>query len=65
MYQSNLRGGAYFGRAYKKGLCPVAEEILATSVRININEGFREDEVDAVINAIKKVAAWYNANPEL
>lgn len=50
---------------YKKGLCPVAEEILATSVRIGINEAYTTEDVSSIANAIIKVTNWYKNNPEI
>lgn len=45
---------------YKDGDCPVAEEILATSVRMLINEFYTEQDLQDIITAIKKVCAYYS-----
>lgn len=45
--------------SYPKGLCPTAEEVLATSVRLPVNEFYTEEDVEAQIAAIRKVALWY------
>ena len=44
---------------YYKGLCPVAEEILESSVKFSISEFWTDEDVTDVIAAIRKVAAWY------
>lgn len=44
---------------YYKGMCPVAEEILNTAIRININEFFTPKDIDDIIKAIKKVSEYY------
>jgi len=44
---------------YKKGLCPVAEEVLESAIRIPINENMNEKKIDKMIqiinNSIKSV----------
>ena len=45
---------------YKDGDCPIAEEILATSVRMLINEFYTEQDLQDIITAIKKVCAYYS-----
>ena len=42
--------------AYPKGLCPVAEEVLATSIRLPVSEFFTEDDALDMVKAVKKVA---------
>lgn len=51
----------YYGKPieYKKGLCPVAEEILLTAVRIEINEFYTDEDVQQIIAAVNKVASYY------
>jgi len=51
----------YYGREieYRKGLCPVAEQILDRAVKFSVSEFFTEDDVEAIIEAVKKVAAYY------
>lgn len=44
---------------YNDGDCPIAEEILATCVKLDVNEFFTEDDLAAVIKAIRKIAAYY------
>ncbi len=46
--------------SYPTGLCPVAEEVLKTSIRIPTNEFYTREDIEAQIEAIKKVAAWYS-----
>ena len=48
-----------FQGAYPKGLCPVAEEILETSVKFSVSEFWSDQDVSDMIEAIKKVAAYY------
>jgi len=48
-----------FNGAYLKGLCPVAEEILETSVKFSVSEFWSDQDVSEVIAAIQKVAGWY------
>jgi dTDP-4-amino-4,6-dideoxygalactose transaminase len=54
-------GCKYYNREieYKTGDCPVAEEILKTSVRVNINEFYTNDDIDDIIKGINKVANYY------
>lgn len=47
------------GIKYEEGLCPNAENILKTAIRMPINEFFTEEDIDDVIAGIRKVAAWY------
>jgi dTDP-4-amino-4,6-dideoxygalactose transaminase len=44
---------------YGKGLCPVAEEILSTAIRLPVSEFYSDADVDAIIAAIKKVSAYF------
>lgn len=44
---------------YKEGLCPIAEEILRTSIRLPINEFHTDQDVAEVITGMRKVAAYY------
>jgi perosamine synthetase len=44
---------------YNKGLCPNAEEILTTSIRLTCNEFFTDDDVKDIIEGIRKVAEYY------
>ncbi len=46
---------------YKDGDCPVAEEILATAVRMLINEFYTEQDLQDIVTAIKKVCAYYSS----
>lgn len=43
---------------YGKGLCPVAEEILRTAIRLNVNEFFTQQDLDETIAAIRKVSRF-------
>jgi dTDP-4-amino-4,6-dideoxygalactose transaminase len=51
----------YYGRDinYPKGLCPVAEEILTTTIIIRIKEYFTEQDISDIITAIRKAAEYY------
>jgi perosamine synthetase len=44
---------------YCKGMCPVAEEILNTAIRVNISEFFTCEDITDIIKAIKKVSQYY------
>jgi dTDP-4-amino-4,6-dideoxygalactose transaminase len=54
-------GCKYYGRnvEYKKGLCPVSEEILETAIRLSVNEFYTEQDLKEVIEAIMKVSDYY------
>ena len=45
--------------SYDKGICPHAEEILQTSVRIGISEFYTARDMEEIIAAIRKVTAYY------
>jgi perosamine synthetase len=45
--------------SYEPGLCPVAERILATSIRLPVSEFFTEKDIDDIVRAIRKVARYY------
>ncbi len=44
---------------YFKGMCPTAEEILDTAIRFSIDEFYTDEDVDAIITAIKKISAYF------
>lgn len=46
---------------YKKGLCPNAEEILKTCIRLESKEYFTEQDLEETIKGIKKVSAYYQS----
>lgn len=48
------------GIRYAAGLCPVAEAILETAVRLPISEFYTDQDVDAIIAGIRKVALHYS-----
>ena len=47
---------------YGQGMCPVAEEVEATSWRSPINESMCAQDIDDIAAAIKKVAGYFRAN---
>ena len=51
----------YYGKdiSYPKGLCPVAEEILDTAVRMNLNEFYTEQDIQDMVDSIVKVAEYF------
>lgn len=55
-------GCKYYGKEveYRKGLCHVSEEILATAVKLTVNEFYTEQDMKEVIEAIRKVSAHYS-----
>ncbi|KPC70280.1 spore coat protein [Thermoactinomyces vulgaris] len=44
---------------YPRGLCPTAEHILQTAVRIGVSEFFDEQDIEDIIQGIRKVTAHY------
>lgn len=46
---------------YEKGLCPVAEDVLNTSIRLNVSEFFTKQDMLDTIRAIQKVSRYYAA----
>lgn len=53
----------YYGKeiSYPTGLCPEAEGVLQNCIRIGVNEFYSEQDVDEIIHAIEKVAAYFNS----
>ena len=49
----------YENLGYKKGLCPVAEEIYETTMSIPFYASLSDEEVNDTIKAVKKVCAYY------
>jgi len=49
------------GIRYRKGLCPEAERILATGVRLAVSPFFTATDVRETVKAVRKVAAHYLA----
>lgn len=49
-------------RSYPSGLCPAAEDVLNSTVRIPVSEFYTEEDMQQTINAIVKVATWYTQN---
>lgn len=43
--------------SYPAGLCPVAEEVLSTAIRMPVSEFFTENDALDMVAAVKKVAA--------
>ncbi len=50
--------------SYSAGLCPQAEEILASCVVLPCSECYTDDDVNDIIDAITKVATYYHRQPE-
>ena len=52
----------YYGKEinYFKGMCPTAEEILNTAIRLTVNEFYTEQDLEEVIEAIRKVSSYYS-----
>jgi dTDP-4-amino-4,6-dideoxygalactose transaminase len=52
----------YYDRdiSYEKGLCPVAEDILETAVKLGMNEFYTEQDIKDIIEAITKVTKYFN-----
>ncbi|MEH7012261.1 DegT/DnrJ/EryC1/StrS family aminotransferase [Neobacillus niacini] len=49
---------------YSPGICPNAETILNTAIRLNLNEFYSDQDVEEIIVAVKKVATFYSDNEE-
>ncbi|WP_235941233.1 DegT/DnrJ/EryC1/StrS family aminotransferase [Paenibacillus puerhi] len=47
------------GVTYERGLCPEAESILQTAIRLPINEFYTEQDITEMIAGIRKVADFY------
>lgn len=47
--------------SYPDGLCPVAEEVLRTAITLPVNEFFTDEDVEAMITAVRKVAVGLRA----
>ena len=47
---------------YKAGDCPVAEEILDTCIKLQVNEFFTEQDLEDTIKAFEKVCTYFHAN---
>ncbi len=47
---------------YKDGDCPVAEEILETCIKVQVNEFFTEQDLEETIKAFEKVCAYFRAS---
>jgi perosamine synthetase len=45
---------------YERGLCPNAELILKTAVQIPISEFYTTDDIEDIVQGIRKVASYYN-----
>ena len=41
-------------------MCPTAEEILNTAIRLTVNEFYTEQDLEEVIEAIRKVSSYYS-----
>ena len=57
----------YYGKEidYHTGLCPVAEEILRTSVKFNISEFYTQQDIDDIVKIIRKVTAYYKGRENI
>ena len=49
---------------YKKGLCPTAEDILATSIKLPVSEFYTRQDAEDIIAAFKKVHTWFSLKEE-
>lgn len=53
------------GITYEEGLCPNAEAILETAIRLNVNEFYSEQDIEETVRAIRKVANHFAKVPAL
>ncbi len=49
---------------YQKGLCPHAEEIIETSIKLPVDEFLTDDDARDIIAAFRKVSAYFAARKE-
>jgi perosamine synthetase len=47
------------GITYDRGLCPHAEAILKSAIRIGVSEFYSEADIEDIINGVRKVAEFY------
>ena len=47
---------------YKKGIAPVAEEILRTGVRLLVNDFYTQSDLEETVRAVRKVTTWFAEN---
>ncbi|TLS50112.1 DegT/DnrJ/EryC1/StrS family aminotransferase [Paenibacillus antri] len=47
------------GATYERGLCPNAERILQTAVRLNVNEHYTDQDIDDMVKAVRKVVYFF------
>jgi perosamine synthetase len=52
---------AFVEREYRKGLCPVAEEILATCVMLSINEAYSNEDLNETAIGVERVVNWFRS----
>jgi perosamine synthetase len=54
-------GCKYYGRevSYYKGMCPTAEAVYKTAIRLQVNEFFTGQDLKEVVKAIRKVSNFY------
>ena len=41
-------------------MCPTAEDILDTAIRMNVNEFYTMEDAEKVIRAIRKMSNYYS-----
>ncbi|WP_062232404.1 DegT/DnrJ/EryC1/StrS family aminotransferase [Fictibacillus sp. FJAT-27399] len=58
-YQNSTFPFDVTGAAYEGVLCPEAENILKTALRLPVNEFYTKTDIEAMIAAIQKVARFY------
>ena len=46
---------------YYKGMCPIAEEVLNTAVRVELSEFYTEQDAQDIVSAISKVSKYFYA----
>ena len=56
-------GCKYYGKEikYYKGMCPMAENILNTAIKLPVSEFYTENDCEEVIAAFRKVSAYYSS----
>ena len=51
--------------SYHAGLCPTAEEILRTAIRLSVYQFYTEQDLNDMISAIRKVSNYFSAHKEI
>ena len=56
---------AFSDHLYARGLCPVAEQILANGIVFAVNEAYTPTDLDETVQAFHRVAGWFHSHRAL